>query len=54
MAVAAHQRRTRVHSRHWWLVAVMTLAGVADGYGFTAGQVAVSRSVPEERRRRSA
>ncbi len=33
----------------WPLVAVMTLAGIADGFGFTAGQVAVSRAVPEER-----
>lgn len=33
----------------WWLVAVMVIIGFADGYGFTAGQVAVSRSVPEER-----
>lgn len=33
----------------WPVVAVMTIAGVADGYGFTAGQVAVSRSVPEAR-----
>lgn len=33
----------------WLLVAVMMVVGVADGYGFTAGQVAVSRSVPEER-----
>lgn len=33
----------------WPLVAVMTVAGIADGFGFTAGQVAVSRAVPEER-----
>lgn len=33
----------------WWLVAVMVVIGVADGYGFTAGQVAVSLAVPEER-----
>ena len=33
----------------WPVVAVMTVAGVADGYGFTAGQVAVSRAVPEAR-----
>lgn len=33
----------------WPLIAVMTVAAVADGYGFTAGQVAVSRAVPEER-----
>lgn len=33
----------------WGLVAVMMIIGVADGYGFTAGQVTVSRSVPEER-----
>lgn len=33
----------------WWLAGLMMLVGVADGYGFTAGQVAVSRSVPEER-----
>lgn len=31
------------------MVAVMIVAGVADGYGFTAGQVAVSRAVPERR-----
>lgn len=30
-------------------VIVMGLVGVADGYGFTAGQVAVSRAVPEAR-----
>lgn len=28
---------------------VMFLFGIADGYGFTGGQVAVSRAVPEER-----
>lgn len=33
----------------WPVVIVMSIAGVADGYGFTAGQVAVSRAVPEER-----
>ena len=33
----------------WPMVAVMIVAGVADGYGFTAGQVAVSRAVPERR-----
>ena len=33
----------------WWLVAIMTVIGVADGFGFTAGQVAVSRSVAEDR-----
>lgn len=33
----------------WPLVAVMAVAGIADGYGFTAGQVTVSRSVPEQR-----
>ena len=30
-------------------VVVMALVGLADGYGFTAGQVAVSRAVPEAR-----
>lgn len=33
----------------WPMVAVMVVAAVADGYGFTAGQVAVSRAVPESR-----
>lgn len=33
----------------WPLVAVMLVAAVADGYGFTAGQLAVSRAVPEHR-----
>lgn len=33
----------------FWLIPVMGLVGIADGYGFTAGQVAVSRSVPEDR-----
>lgn len=33
----------------WLVIAIMMIAGVSDGYGFTAGQVAVSRSVPEER-----
>ncbi len=33
----------------WLLVVVMVFIGVADGYGFTAGQVAVSRSVLEQR-----
>jgi|DEB0MinimDraft_10_1074344.scaffolds.fasta_scaffold00005_12 MFS family permease len=32
-----------------WLVIVMMIAGIADGYGYTAGQVAVSQSVPEDR-----
>ncbi len=31
------------------LTIVMGLAGIADGYGFTASQVAVSRAVPEHR-----
>jgi MFS family permease len=31
------------------LVALWTVVGVADGFGFTAVQVAVSRAVPEER-----
>lgn len=33
----------------WVPVVVGSLVGVADGFGFTGGQVAVSRSVPEER-----
>lgn len=33
----------------WPLVSVMLIAAIADGYGFTAGQVAVSRAVTEER-----
>lgn len=33
----------------WLLIAAMVAIGVADGYGFIGGQVAVSRSVPEER-----
>jgi predicted MFS family arabinose efflux permease len=33
----------------WPLVAVMLIAALADGYGFTAGQVAVSRAVTEQR-----
>ncbi len=31
------------------VIIVMTVNGVFDGYGFTAGQVAVSRAVPEAR-----
>ena len=31
------------------LVALMVLAGFADGYGSVGGQIVVSRSVPEER-----
>lgn len=33
----------------WSLAAVMVASGVSDGYGFIGGQVAISRSVPEER-----
>ncbi len=33
----------------WLLVVIMVAIGIADGFGFTAGQVAVSRSVIEER-----
>lgn len=32
-----------------WPAVLMGAAGVADGFGFTGAQVAVSRSVPEER-----
>lgn len=32
-----------------WPAVLMFFGGVADGFGFTASQVAVSRSVPEER-----
>jgi len=33
----------------WLLIGSMVAVGVADGYGFIGGQVAVSRSVPEDR-----
>lgn len=33
----------------WVLLGLMTLIGFADGYGFIAGQVLISRSVPEHR-----
>lgn len=33
----------------WWIMGVMVFVGFADGFGLIAGQVAVSRSVPEER-----
>lgn len=33
----------------WPLIGIMMVVGFADGYGFIGGQVAVSRSVPEER-----
>ncbi len=33
----------------WLLLALMTLVGFADGYGFIAGQVLISRSVAENR-----
>lgn len=33
----------------WILIGLMTLVGFADGYGFIAGQVLVSRAVPEHR-----
>lgn len=33
----------------WLLIALMTVVGVADGYGFIAGQVLISRSVAEHR-----
>ncbi len=33
----------------WGLTAVMLFVGFADGFGFIAGQVTISRAVPEER-----
>lgn len=33
----------------WMLMVVMLIVGFADGYGFIAGQVLISRSVPEAR-----
>ena len=33
----------------WLLLALMTVVGIADGYGFIAGQVLISRSVAEHR-----
>lgn len=33
----------------WLLLALMSVVGFADGYGFIAGQVLISRSVPENR-----
>lgn len=33
----------------FWLVVTMMVIGFADGYGFTAGQVAVSQAVTEDR-----
>lgn len=33
----------------WMLMIVMMLVGFADGFGFIAGQVLISRSVPEDR-----
>lgn len=33
----------------WLVLVVMVAVGIADGFGFTAGQVAVSQAVPEER-----
>lgn len=33
----------------WLLLVLMTVVGFADGYGFIAGQVLISRAVPEER-----
>jgi MFS family permease len=33
----------------WLLLGLMTVVGIADGYGFIAGQVLISRSVAEHR-----